>query len=103
MAYYALALVVALGLQLTNSKLDFEKVKTNKIWYLIPFLIIGTVTDFSMMTMGAVYIFQIPAEVFGFIIFPAMVIERTAAVIVSLIIIIAVVKAFPEIWRSSER
>ncbi|MFW9848393.1 MAG: hypothetical protein ACFFF4_04590 [Candidatus Thorarchaeota archaeon] len=98
MAYYALAMVVAFGLELTDSTLDFEKVKENKIWTLIPYLIIGTVTDFSMMTMGAVYIFQIPAAVFGFVIFPAMLIERTAAIIVSLIIVIAVVKAFPDIW-----
>ncbi|MHA1908259.1 MAG: hypothetical protein ACW98Y_13250 [Candidatus Thorarchaeota archaeon] len=102
MVYYATALIVALVLQLTYITLDFEKIKANKIWFLIPFVLIGTVTDFSMMTMGAVYVFQIPAAIFGFIIFPAMLIERTAAIIVSLIIILAIIKAFPEIWVSKQ-
>ncbi len=101
MAYYAAALIIALSLQLTYTTLDFEKVKKNRVWLLVPFVLIGTITDFSMMTMGAVYLFQIPAFVFGVVIFPAMLIERTAAIIVSIIIILAVIKAFPEIWGSS--
>jgi hypothetical protein len=52
-----------------------------------------------MMTMGAVYIAAIPADVFGFVIFPAMLIERTAAAIVSAVVAAAVLYTFKDqIW-----
>lgn len=98
MSYYGIALVVALILQLTHTELDFDNFDKNQILRLIPFALIGTITDFSMMTMGAVYILQLPALLFGLVIFPIMLVERTAAIIISAIVVIAVVKAFPEIW-----
>ena len=98
MAYYATALIVALALQLTETTLDFQNIKKNRFWMLVPFVLIGTITDFSMLTMGAVFIFSVPAAIFGFVIFPAMLVERTAAIVVSIIIILVVVKAFPDIW-----
>ncbi|MFW9908659.1 MAG: hypothetical protein ACFFEF_08790 [Candidatus Thorarchaeota archaeon] len=98
MAYYGAALVVAISLQLTGKSLDLGNPGRNTLLKIIPFALIGTVTDFSMMTMGAVYIFAIPAEVFGFVIFPAMLVERTAAILISTLVILAIVKAFPDLW-----
>ncbi|MDF1540442.1 MAG: hypothetical protein P1Q69_16220, partial [Candidatus Thorarchaeota archaeon] len=103
MSYYGIALIVALMLQLTYTELDFQDFGKNQILRLIPFALIGTITDFSMMTMGAVYILQLPALLFGIVIFPVMLIERTAAIIISTIVVIAVVKAFPEIWGPKDQ
>ncbi len=97
-SYYGIALVVALLLQLTETQLDVGDVSKRGILKLIPFALIGTITDFSMMTVGAVYILQVPAAVFGFVIFPLMLFERTFAIILSVIVAIAVWKAFPQIW-----
>lgn len=80
-APYALAAVVALVLQATGAR--FEPSRMSSLRYILPLALIGTITDFSMMTMGAVYILSLPAELFGFVIFPAMLIERTAASIFS--------------------
>ncbi len=100
MIYYAIAVVVALTMQISGKTINFEDIRNNKIIVLVFCAIIGTITDFSLLTMGATYIMGLDAALFGFVIFPAMLIERTAAVIVSTIIAIAVIKAFPEIWSS---
>jgi len=102
MIYYGIALVIALALQLTNTELDIGDISKRGILTLIPFTIIGTITDFSMMTIGAVYILQVPAAVFGFVIFPLMLFERSIAIILSTLIAVAVVKAFPNIWTSKD-
>ncbi|MGQ4911357.1 MAG: hypothetical protein ACP6KW_04230 [Candidatus Thorarchaeota archaeon] len=78
---YALAAITALALQFTGFR--FDRTEKKSLLYILPLTLIGTITDFSMMTMGAVYIAGIPAEVFGFVIFPAMLVERTVAAIVS--------------------
>ncbi|MGY5864458.1 MAG: hypothetical protein RTV41_07620 [Candidatus Thorarchaeota archaeon] len=94
MSPYALAAVVAVILQVRG--VEFDPSTQSSLRYLLPLTLIGTITDFSMMTMGAVYIASIPAAVFGFIIFPAMLIERTAAAIVSAIVIGIVMVAFKD-------
>jgi hypothetical protein len=43
-------------------------------------------TDFSMMTLGSVYLLGLDAFLFGTVIFPVMLLERTASVIISAII-----------------
>ena len=94
---YGLAAVVALILQVTG--FEFKPMDTKAFRYILPLTLIGTIADFSMMTMGAVYIAAIPADVFGFIIFPAMLIERTAAAIVSAIVAAAVLYTFrDQLW-----
>ncbi len=102
MLYYMVAVVVALVVQITGIELRFEEVRDNRITKLVLFAIIGTMTDFSLMTMGAVYIMGLEPLLFGFVIFPAMLIERTAAIIISVIITTAVIKAFPEVWGSNQ-
>lgn len=100
MSYYFVAVIAAILLQLLSSSLDFGELRENKIARLVLLAIVGTITDFSLMTMGAVYIFQIPALTFGFIIFPLMLFERTTAIVASVIIALAIVRAFPTIWDS---
>jgi hypothetical protein len=81
MAPYVLAAVVALFLQVTGAR--FEPSNMRSLRYILPLALIGTITDFSMMTMGAVYILSLPADLFGFVIFPAMLVERTIAAVFS--------------------
>ena len=97
MAYYALALIGALALQKFSTPFDLSIIGLSGFLQLFPLTLIGTITDFSMMTMGAVYILQIPAEVFGFAIFPAMLAERTVAIIVAAISAAIIIRAFPDI------
>ncbi|RDE11317.1 MAG: hypothetical protein C4K48_11540 [Candidatus Thorarchaeota archaeon] len=85
---YVLALIVALILQVR--KFDFDPNRTYV--QLIPLTFMGAMIDHSMMAMGSVYLLEIPAAVFGFGIFPAMVIERTIATLVGSLLGFVVLK-----------
>ena len=85
---YMLALIVALILQV--KKLDFDP--NQSYVQLIPLIFLGAMIDHSMMAMGSVYLLGIPAVVFGFAIFPAMVIERTIATLVGSLLGFVVLK-----------
>ncbi|MHA1958957.1 MAG: hypothetical protein ACW99U_01920 [Candidatus Thorarchaeota archaeon] len=98
MILYILAAGAAIGLQITGNRLDLKGIGSGSYLSILPFALIGTITDFSMMTMGAVYILSIPAAVFGTVIFPAMLIERSAAIAVSMILVVVLAKAFPDLW-----
>ncbi len=95
---YILAAFVSLFLQFKRIRFDPDKQGIMKYLQILPFAFIGTITEFSMMTMGAVYILAIPSIVFGTAIFPAMLIERTAATLVSTTILLAVIHAFRDLW-----
>ncbi|MHA2601442.1 MAG: hypothetical protein AM324_004835 [Candidatus Thorarchaeota archaeon SMTZ1-83] len=101
MVYYALAALVAVSLQFEEFRFDAGKRGYRRFLQLIPLALIGTITDFSMMTMGAVYILMIPAEVFGFGIFPFMLAERGAATIISAIVATVVLSTFKDVFPSS--
>jgi hypothetical protein len=83
---YALAALVAVGLQTTrfrfNSAASFSRIPLQ----ILPLTLIGSLTDFSMMTLGSVYLLGLDAFVFGTLIFPVMLLERTISVIISAII-----------------
>lgn len=97
MAPYGLAGVVALALHVLGAK--FEPTRMGSLRYLLPLTLIGTITDFSMMTMGAVYILALPAELFGYVIFPAMLVERTIAAIFSAMVASVVFVTFrDQLW-----
>jgi len=98
---YALAVVVSLVLQFADIQFNPSSERVMKYAQLIPLTFIGTISDFSMMTMGAVYILNIPAIVFGTIIFPAMLIERTIATIGSAVVASLVLIAFQDLWSDS--
>lgn len=90
-AGYMLAAISAVILQiLPNTNLFNEEYITK--WRIVPLALIGTFSDFSMMTLGSVFILDLPGFVFGFEIFPFMLIERTIAVVVSTILAIVVIK-----------
>ncbi len=90
---YALAMMVAFTLQIFE--IDIKSSSTTKATLSILLLaLLGTMTDFSMMTMASVYMLGLDGYTFGVFIFPVMLIERTAAVIISTIIIGVILSAF---------
>jgi hypothetical protein len=86
--------LVALLLQIKNIDFDATQGGVSKYSQFLPLALIGTMADHSMMMLGAVYLLPITTDVFGFIIFPVMIIERLIAAIVCTIIASAVLKAF---------
>ena len=54
-----------------------------------------------MMAMGSVFLLQIPAGVFGFVIFPAMLVERTIATLLGALLGFIILKVFGEEINSS--
>ncbi len=89
---YMLAAVVALVLQIM--KFEFDPNRT--YLQLVPFTFLGAMLDHSMMAMGSVYLLQIPAGVFGFVIFPAMLVERTIATLLGALLGFIILKVFGE-------
>lgn len=86
--------IVALLLQMKS--IDFNPSRTNSARYLqfLPLCFIGTMAEHSMMMLGAVYLLHLDPTLFGFIIFPFLLFERTLAATVSTVIASAVLKAF---------
>jgi len=83
---YVLAAVVAIILQLSRFRFDSAASFSRIPLQILPLTLIGSFADFSMMTLGSVYILGLDAFVFGSLIFPVMLIERTVSVIISAII-----------------
>ncbi|MFW9884800.1 MAG: hypothetical protein ACFFEX_10485 [Candidatus Thorarchaeota archaeon] len=83
---YALAALVAVILQLSKFRFDSTVSFSRIPLQILPLTLIGSFTDYSMMTMGAVYLLNLDAFVFGTLIFPVMLVERTLSVIISAII-----------------
>jgi hypothetical protein len=102
MVYYSLASLVAVSMQFEPFRFDAEKQGYKRFLQLVPLALIGTISDFSMMTMGAVYILMIPAEVFGFGIFPFMLAERSAATIISAIVATVVLSTFKDTFPGTQ-
>jgi hypothetical protein len=97
MTPYILAACVAIALQIVGAR--FEPSNMRSVKYILPLALIGTITDFSMMTLGAVYILSLPADLFGFVIFPAMLVERTVATVFSAIVASVIFVAFrDQLW-----
>ncbi len=102
MIYYVLAAIVAVTLQFEPFRFDLSRQGYKRFLQLIPIALVGTITDFSMMTMGAVYILEVPAAAFGFAIFPFMLAERTTATIISAIVAVIVLSTFKDLFPGSE-
>jgi hypothetical protein len=90
MAPYMLAVVIALVLQIRKFVFDPKR----SYLQLIPLSFIGAMSDHSMMAMGSVYILDLPAEVFGFAIFPAMIIERIIATLLGALLAYIILQLF---------
>jgi len=87
---YLLAAILTIIFQIEHYEFNPEK----SYLQLIPFTFLGVMLDHSMMAMGSVYLLQLPADVFGYAIFPAMLIERAIATILGAIIGFVVLKIF---------
>jgi hypothetical protein len=83
---YALAALVAVVLQAFKFRFDSAASFSRIPFQIIPLTLIGSLADFSMMTLGSVYLLGLDAFLFGTVIFPVMLLERTASVIISAII-----------------
>ncbi|MFX1482495.1 MAG: hypothetical protein ACFFCP_04815 [Promethearchaeota archaeon] len=89
---YMLAAVIAIVFQVKMFEFDPKK----SYLQLIPLTFLGAMLDHSMMAMGSVYILQIPAVVFGYAIFPAMLVERTIATLLGALLGFIILKVFGE-------
>jgi hypothetical protein len=94
---YMLAAVVSLVFQIKKFEFDPNR----SYLQLLPFTFLGAMLDHSMMAMGSVYLLQIPAPVFGFGIFPAMIVERTIATLLGALLGFVILKVFGEEINSS--
>ena len=86
--------IIALILQIRSINFDPTREGVFKYLQYLPLVFIGTMVDQSIMMLGAVYIIQIEAYAFGYVIFPLMLVERIIATLVCIIITSAVLKAF---------
>lgn len=90
MTPYMLAVVVAFVLQVKK----FEFNPKQGFLQLIPLAFIGAMSDHSMMAMGSVFLLDLPVEVFGFVIFPVMILERTIATLLAALLAYIVLQLF---------
>ncbi|MFW9960700.1 MAG: hypothetical protein ACFFDV_06765 [Candidatus Thorarchaeota archaeon] len=89
---YMLAAIVAVVFQIKGFEFDPGR----SYLQLIPFTFLGAMVDHSMMAMGSVYVLQIPAAVFGFVIFPVMIVERIIATLLGALLGFLILKIFGE-------
>lgn len=87
---YMLALIFALIFQVKKFHFNTNRGHSQ----LLPLVFIGAIIDHSMMAMGSVYLLELPAELFGFVIFPVMLVERTIAILVGSLLGFIVLKLF---------
>ena len=87
---YMLAAIVSLIFQI--KKFEFDP--NHSYLQLIPFTFLGAMLDHSMMAIGSVYILQIPAAIFGYVIFPAMIVERIIATLLGALLGFIILKVF---------
>ncbi|MBD3405256.1 MAG: hypothetical protein GF411_03855 [Candidatus Lokiarchaeota archaeon] len=95
MVGYFVAALCALTLQIYHSNNIITDDLTSKA-NIIPLVAIGTFSDFSMMTLGSIFILDLPGSVFGLVIFPFMLIERTIAIIISTLLAIIAIKVLKD-------
>ncbi|MGY5853562.1 MAG: hypothetical protein RTU92_08370 [Candidatus Thorarchaeota archaeon] len=91
---YILAALIALGLQIKPLSFDPDASYERRLLQLLPFAFIGTMLDHTMMALGSVYILDLPADLFGYGIFPVMLIERIVATLICTVIATIVLNVF---------
>ncbi len=99
--WFMVPYILAAGVSLIFQIKKFEFNPNRSYLQLIPFTFVGAMLDHSMMAMGSVYLLQIPAGVFGFVIFPAMLVERTIATLLGALLGFMILKVFGEELGSS--
>jgi hypothetical protein len=92
MSPYMLAAIVAVILQIKN----FEFNPKQSYLQLVPLTFLGAMLDHSMMAMGSVYLLDLPSALFGFGIFPVMIVERVIAALLGALLGFIILKVFGE-------
>jgi hypothetical protein len=92
MTPYILAASVAVVLQIKK----FEFNPKQSYLQLIPLTFLGAMLDHSMMAMGSVYLLDLPAAVFGYVIFPVMIVERIIAALLGALLGFIILRIFGE-------
>jgi hypothetical protein len=90
MTPYMLAVIVTIILQAKNFEFDPKQ----GYLQLVPLSFLGAMLDHSMMAMGSVYLLDLPADMFGFVIFPVMIIERIIATLLGALLAYIVLQLF---------
>ena len=96
---YMLAAVVAPIIPISGLRYDMERKGVWRFLQYVPLMLVGTIADFSPMTIGAVYILNIPADIFGFVIFPVMLLERALATIIASVLAFVIASTFQELHK----
>jgi len=103
MTPYMLAVISVLLLQVRSIEFDPDRQGSLRYLQLLPYTFIGAMLDHSVMAMGSVYLLALEPVVFGYIIFPLMLLERGLAAIVGAMIASVVLGAFRnEVWIEAQ-
>jgi hypothetical protein len=103
MTPYLFALVIVLLLQVRSIEFNPDRQGPLRYLQLLPYTFIGAMLDHSMMAMGSVYLLALEPAIFGFVIFPLMLVERGLAAIVGAMIASVVLGAFRnEVWIEAQ-
>ncbi|MGY5862425.1 MAG: hypothetical protein RTU09_08660, partial [Candidatus Thorarchaeota archaeon] len=103
MTPYMLALVIVLLLQVKSIEFNPDRQGYLRYLQLLPYTFIGAMLDHSMMAIGSVYLLALEPAVFGFVIFPLMLLERGLAAIVGAVIASVVLSAFRNaVWIETQ-
>ncbi|MCK5302172.1 MAG: hypothetical protein KAJ96_03445 [Candidatus Thorarchaeota archaeon] len=103
MTPYLLALIIVLLLQVRSIEFNPDRQGPLRYLQLLPYTFIGAMLDHSMMAMGSVYILALDPAIFGFVIFPLVLLERGLAAIVGAVIASVVLGAFRNaVWIEAQ-
>ena len=103
MTPYLLALIIVLLLQVRSIEFNPDRQGPLRYLQLLPFTFIGAMLDHSMMAMGSVYLLVLDPAIFGFVIFPLVLLERGLAAIVGAVIASVVLGAFrTAVWIEAQ-
>ncbi len=103
MTPYLLALIIVLLLQVRSIEFNPDRQGPLRYLQLLPFTFIGAMLDHSMMAMGSVYLLMLDPAIFGFVIFPLVLLERGLAAIVGAVIASVILGAFRNaVWIETQ-
>ncbi|UCE10581.1 MAG: hypothetical protein JSW61_01250 [Candidatus Thorarchaeota archaeon] len=94
MTPYMLTLGVAIILQGMRIEYSPDREDWRKYAQLVPFTLIGTMADHSMMAMGSVYLLGLEPVLLGYGIFPVMLLERIFVIAVSTVLLSIILNVF---------
>ncbi|MHA1935682.1 MAG: hypothetical protein ACXAEN_21015 [Candidatus Thorarchaeota archaeon] len=103
MTPYMVAAFVALLLQVKTVEFNPALEGVMKFLQILPLTLIGAMADHSMLAMGSIYLLGLDGLFMGFVVFPAMVVERIAATLISAVVASIILTAFGnELWLRNQ-